>query len=148
MKRLKHPNTVPASTLEDLGLGRISPFVKLGIDTMDGEWHDLRGSIEELVEEIDHDGLGKAAKTPPLGIFQGLLETMPEPETTLSPVRLSIFLKEFNGLIGRSGGPTGESGFDSLRRVFGTVNLLHETFSDYRQYGRQAAGSTNSDLQL
>ena len=131
-------------TLENLGLGRMSPFVKLGLDSMRGDLHELDEEVERMVAGFNADISSKASKMPPLGNFQ----TAAAGESPLSARRLSELLKKFNSLIGQSGGPNGEGGFDSLRRVFGTVNLLYETFNDYRRYTSRAAGSAFTNLRM
>ncbi|NNE65479.1 MAG: hypothetical protein HKN33_02850 [Pyrinomonadaceae bacterium] len=130
--------------LENIGLGRMSPFVKLGLDSMSGDWQGLDEEVEKLVDGFKSDFSTKASKMPPLGNFQSEAAG----ESPLSVRRLSELLRTFNSLIGRSGGPNGASGFDSLRRVFGTVNLLYQTFNDYRRYSDRASGSTFTNLRM
>ena len=141
---LKELNAIGIGALENVGLGRMSPFVKLGLESMQGNRQELHEEIQNLVADFESDFHAKAAKMPPLGNFQSVAGD----STPLSSTRLTELLKEFNGLIGKSGGPNGEKGFDSLRRVFGTVNLLYQTFNDFNQYSDRAAGSTYSNLRM
>ncbi len=136
--------SISADALEGLGLGRITPFIKLGIEKMETNFRELEDDLVGLIDNFDDDKLAGASKLPPLGDFQSVAAGL----TPLSPARLTEVLKAFNGLIGVSGGPNGKSGFDSLRRVFGAVNLLHNTFNDYKQYTKQAAGSVYGNLRM
>lgn len=130
--------------LEGLGLGRMTPFVKMGHDEMTG---DRQALVQDIVSKIDKFGpevLARASKLPPLGNFQ----TRSDEVTPLTPARLSELLREFNGIIGKAGGPSNDNGFDGLRKVFGTVNLLYSTFNDYKQFTKRAAGSVYSNLRM
>ena len=135
---------VTAGALENLGLGRISPFVKLGLEAMNGTWREIENDVDRIASEVDAEVLSRASQLPPLGSFQ----SRSEQPSQLKAARLTELLKAFNGLIGKSGGPNSKSGFDGLRRVFATVNLLHEMFSDHRQYVDQSAGAKYSNLRM
>ena len=130
--------------LDDLGLGRMAPFVKLGLDSMEGDRRELDEEIHRVIAKFDKEFAAKASKMPPLGKFQSIAEG----KTPLTSRRLSEILRTFNVLIGKSGGPRGENGFDALRKVFGAVNLLYQTFNDYRQFSQHAASSTFSNIRM
>ncbi|MDH3493250.1 MAG: hypothetical protein OEM82_06840 [Acidobacteriota bacterium] len=131
-------------SLETMGLGRIAPFVKLGLDSMGGNRTHLEDEVRGLLSRFDMHFAARASKLPPLGRFQSSSSGM----TPLSPGRLTELLKEFNGLIGKSGGPNVERPFDALRKVFATVDLLYRTFRDQSKFSDHAAGSAFSKLRI
>jgi hypothetical protein len=56
--------------LEALGLGKIAPFAKLGVNALTGNWAGVAQDVFGLVGKFaGGDFLGKAAKNPPLGGF-------------------------------------------------------------------------------
>lgn len=140
----KELKAIGVGSLESMGLGRISPFIKLALDSMGGNRREIDDEIRELLSGFDTHCAVEASKLPPLGRFQS-----PSMGTTpLSSQRLTELLREFNGLIGKSGGPNGERPFDSLRKVFATVNLLYQTFKDQNSFSSQATGSAYSKLRI
>lgn len=140
----KELKAIGIGSLETMGLGRISPFIKLGLDSMGEGRAELDDEIRDLLSEFDTHFAAGASKLPPVGGFQSAAAGM----TPLNAGRLSDLLKEFNGLIGKSGGPNGERPFDSLRKVFATVNLLYQTFKDQSNFTSQASGTAFSKLRV
>ena len=56
--------------LESIGLGKIAPFVKLGLNALTGNWLGVAEDVFNLVSSFkSNDFVDRAAKRPPIGGF-------------------------------------------------------------------------------
>ena len=116
--------------LNSLGFDELTPMIKLGFEKLNSDRFEVIETVDGLTKTIPRDAITDCETLPALGQFG---EPRSE-DPAFDPPRLVELMRKFNGLIGKSGGPSGENGFDALRRVFATVNLLHGQFNSFRRY--------------
>ncbi len=67
---------VVGGVLESIGLGKIAPFVKLGLNMLTGNWLGVAEDVFNLVSSFkSSDYVDRAAKRPPLGGFADTRKT-------------------------------------------------------------------------
>ncbi|MEZ5307635.1 MAG: hypothetical protein R2684_10870 [Pyrinomonadaceae bacterium] len=135
---------MPPGALENMGLGRLPHLVTLGTEKIKSEPSELKEAIDSLVFEFKQESIEGASVLPPLGSFQ----SPPDGPTPLTTARLVEISRNFNGLIGNSGGPNGGATFDRIRRIYAAMNLLNETFNDHRRFAKQAVASTLLNVRM
>ncbi len=61
--------SVAGGLLDKIGLGKIAPFVKLGLNALTGNWLGVAQDVFGMVSNFKGNFMGKAATQPPLGGF-------------------------------------------------------------------------------
>lgn len=137
--------SVAGGLLDKIGLGKIAPFVKLGLNALTGNWLGVAKDVFGLVSNFKGNFLGKAANKPPLGGFEQLLAGRP----SLNQNRISGLFKGLSNLfnafksLGNNGGLMG-----SLGKIFSAFNVLQESFSNNQMYNNRASISQFSNIRL
>lgn len=124
--------------LDSLGLGKITPFVKMGLNALTGNWMGVAKDVFDLVSNFRSDFLNNASKQPPLGNFQ-------QPSTSESPLsssRMGEMLNMFEKLFG------GNNPMRGLTKVFNALNTIKDMFDNYRRFDMQASRSIFANLKM
>ena len=135
---------VAGGLLDKVGLGKIAPFVKLGLNALTGNWLGVAQDVFGLVSNFKGNFADKAATKPPLGGFENAF-TGGKP--SLSESRLGGLLKGLGGLfkafksIGGGGNLLGSFG-----KIFSAFNTLMESFSNNQMFNNRSMISQFSNI--
>ena len=124
--------------LDKLGLGKITPFVKMGLNAMTGNWMGVAKDVFSLVSNFKSDFLSRASSQPPLGNFQ-------MPSTAASPLssnRMDEMLNLFTRTFGNNGMTEG------LSKVLDAFRTIKGTFDNYNHFDNQATRSIFSNMKI
>lgn len=124
--------------LDKLGLGKITPFVKMGLNAITGNWMGVAKDVFGLVSNFKGDFLNKASSQPPLGNFQ----QPSEGKTPLSKDRMNGLMDILKQLL-QVGGQN--PGLDKLNGLFGAVKSIFDNFS---QFGDQSTKSMFANMKV
>ena len=120
--------SVVGGVLDKIGLGKIAPFVKLGLNALTGNWLGVAQDVFGMVSNFKGNFLGKAAKQPPLGGFgQSLMQGKP----ALNENRISGLFKGLSGLFNafKSLGSGGNL-MGSIGKIFSAFNVVKESLEN------------------
>ncbi len=132
--------------LDQLGLGRMATFVKLGLNAMTGNWMEVAREIFGIVSNFKGDFLDKAAKQPPLGNFQTPRNI--NEESPLNSDRLTKLLRGMGEVFGGLSNINHSGLTDGLRRIFGALSLLQNTFNNHSYYDTRASSSMFLNMRM
>lgn len=137
--------SVAGGLLDKIGLGKIAPFVKLGLNALTGNWLGVAQDVFGLVSNFKGNFLGKAAKQPPLGGFE---QSLTQGKPLLSGNRISGLFKGLSNLF--KAFKTIGSGdlMGSFGKIFSAFNVLKESFSNNQMYNNRASASQYSNIRL
>lgn len=139
--------SVAGGLLDKIGLGKIAPFVKLGLNALTGNWVGVAQDVFGMVSNFKGNFLGKAAAKPPLGGFGQSLTQGGKP--SLSENRMSGLFKGLSNLFKafKSLGSGGDL-MGSLGKIFSAFNVLKDSFSNNQMYNNRASNSQYSNIRL
>lgn len=129
---------VAGGFLDNLGLGKITPFVKMGLNAMTGNWMGVAKDVFSLVSNFKSNFLDKASSQPPLGNFQQS-STKGSP---LSSNRMGQLLNMFERLFGGMEKPTGTN------KILNAFNIIKGIFDNYRLFDNQANRSNFANMKM
>lgn len=138
--------SVAGGLLDKIGLGKIAPFVKMGLNALTGNWLGVAQDVFGLVSNFKGNFLGKAASQPPLGGFE---QSFAQGRPSLNQNRISGLFKGLSNLFnafksfGNGGGLIG-----SLGKIFSAFNVLQESFSNNQMYNNRASISQFTNIRL
>lgn len=138
--------SVAGGLLDKIGLGKIAPFVKLGLNALTGNWLGVAQDVFGLVSNFKGNFLGKAASQPPLGGFE---QSFAQGKPTLSENRLSGLFKGLSNLF-KAFKSIGEGGdlMSSLGKIFSAFSVLQESFSNNQLFNNRVSASQYSNIRL
>jgi len=130
--------SVAGSLLDKVGLGKIAPFVKMGLNAITGNWAGVAKDVFSLVSNFKGNFVN-ADKKPPLGGFE---KQPTEEKASLNKDRMS-------GLFGALGklfkalGSFGKDGdlMGSIGKIFSAFQALEETMSNNQMINERRANS-------
>lgn len=130
--------SVAGSLLDKVGLGKIAPFVKMGLNAITGNWAGVAKDVFSLVSNFKGN-FNNADKNPPLGGFE---KQPTEDKANLNEDRMS-------GLFGALGklfkalGSFGKNGdlMGSLGKIFSAFQALEESMSNNQLANSRRAAS-------
>jgi hypothetical protein len=138
--------------LDKVGLGKIAPFVKMGLNAMTGKWMDVAKDVFGMVSGFKGNPLDGAANRPPLGGFENPLNLFNSGNSPLGGNKMSGLLdglgNMFKGLLG--GGGNEEGGNDplgGLGKIFDAFKMISQAFGNNDLFSNRAATSQFNNLQ-
>lgn len=141
--------SVAGGLLDKIGLGKIAPFVQLGINALTGNWLGVAQDVFGLVSNFKGNFLNNASTRPPLGGFeQNNNSFAPTSENNrLSRNRISDLFRGLSNLFRgfkavRSGDFAGGFG-----RIFSAFNVLRDAFDNNQMFNTRAEFSIYSNIQ-
>ena len=134
---------VAGGLLDKIGLGKIAPFVKMGLNALTGNWLGVAQDVFSLVSGFKGNSLNSASKNPPLGGFENSRNNFSSQNNPLSGNRVSGLLKGLSQLFkGLSGGNLGGIG-----KIFNAFKTLMDSFSNNQLYNNRLSTSQFSNIQ-
>lgn len=136
--------SVAGGLLDKIGLGKITPFVKLGLNAVTGNWLGVAKDVFGMVSNFKGNFLGKADAKPPLG---GFGKSLTEGKSSLSENRISGLFKGLSNLFkGIKSLVGGGDMAGSLGKIFSAFNALKESFSNNQMFNERASVSQFGNL--
>ena len=138
--------SVAGGLLDKIGLGKIAPFVKLGLNALTGNWLGVAQDVFGMVSNFKGNFMGKADTKPPLGGFGQAFQGKP----SLNENRISGLFKGlsslFNALKSFSGGGGGDL-LGGIGKIFSAFTAISESFGNNQMYNDRSAISQFSRIQ-
>jgi hypothetical protein len=143
---------VAGGFLDKIGLGKIAPFVKMGLNAMTGNWLGVAKDVFGMVSGFKGNPLDGASNRPPLGGFENPLNLFNSGNSPLGGNKMSGLLdglgNMFKGLLG--GGGNEEGGNDplgGLGKIFDAFKMIAQAFGNNDLFSNRAATSQFNNLQ-
>lgn len=138
--------SVAGGLLDKIGLGKIAPFVQLGINALTGNWLGVAKDVFGLVSNFKGNFLNNASTRPPLGGFEQ--NSFAPERNRLSRSRVSDLFRGLSNLFRglkavRSGDVAGVFG-----RIFSAFNVLRESFDNNQMFNQRSSVSIYSNIRL
>ena len=89
---------VAGGLLDKIGLGKIAPFVKMGLNAMTGNWLGVAQDVFGLVSNFKGNFQDGASKLPPLGGFENPVNNFASQNNPLTGNRLADMFKGLSNL--------------------------------------------------
>lgn len=139
--------SVAGGLLDKIGLGKLAPFVQLGINALTGNWLGVAQDVFGLVSNFKGNFLNNASTRPPLGGFEQNNFAADNNRPRLNRNRISDLFRGlsnlFRGFKALRNGNMGE-GFG---RIFSAFNVLREAFDNNRMFNYRSEVSIYSNIQ-
>jgi hypothetical protein len=127
---------VVGGVLEKVGLGKIAPFVQMGLNAMTGNWMGVAQDVMGLVSNFKGNPQDKASKQPPLG---GFGSTPFSAEN--SPLKGNKMGGLLDGLKNLFGGILGGKDGGGLDKIFDAFKLFSDIFGDNQLFNNRNANA-------
>lgn len=132
--------------LDKIGLGKIAPFVKMGINALTGNWLGVAKDVFDMVSGFKSNFMDSASKKPPLGGFEDFSRNF-RGESRLNGGRISGFMRGLKNLF---------SGFKSLSqgdltgfgKIFNAFNTMRDFFNNNQLYTNRQTSSYFGGIQV
>ena len=140
--------SVAGGLLDKIGLGKIAPFVQLGINALTGNWLGVAQDVFGLVSSFKGNFLNNASTRPPLGGFEQQNNFAPDQNNRLSRNRISDLFRGLSNLF---------RGFKSLGngdltggfgRIFSAFNVLRDAFDNNQMFNNRSSASIFANIRL
>jgi hypothetical protein len=139
--------SVAGGLLDKIGLGKIAPFVQLGINALTGNWLGVAKDVFGLVSNFKGNFLNNASTRPPLGGFEQQNNFAPDQNNRLSRNRISDLFRGlsnlFKGFKSLSNGDLGGFG-----RIFSAFNVLRDAFDNNQMFNYRSEVSIFSNIRM
>lgn len=142
---------VAGGLLDKIGLGKIAPFVKLGLNALTGNWLGVAQDVFSLVSNFKGNFQNNASKLPPLGGFENPTNNFAAERSPLNQNRLgdmfrglSDLFRGFRSLSDRRAG----NDFGGLGRIFNAFRTLSEAFGNNQLYTNRLSISQYTNIQV
>lgn len=130
--------SVAGGLLDKIGLGKLAPFVQMGLNAMTGNWLGVAKDVFGLVSNFKGNFLDNASSKPPLGGFE-----QPSSQNLLNGNRISDLFKGLSSLFGGSN----NNGMNGLNKIFSAFKMLSEAFNNNQLYTNRLSASQYTNLQ-
>jgi hypothetical protein len=141
--------SVAGGLLDKIGLGKLAPFVQLGINALTGNWLGVAQDVFGLVSSFKSNNfLNNASTRPPLGGFEQTSDNFaPTQENRLSRNRIGDLFRGLSNLFKAfksfgNGDATGGFG-----RIFSAFSVLREAFDNNQMFNFRSETSIFSNIQ-
>lgn len=157
---------VAGGLLDKVGLGKIAPFVKTGLNLLTGNWLGVAKDVFSLVSGFKGNPLDKATKNPPLGgfeqgnLFAGTNNSNAQGcnhnpfngnQNSIDGSRMTDLLKALSQLfraLARQSDGGGNNNGGGLRRIFDAFRTLGESFGNNQLYNNRVSISQFTNIRM
>jgi len=138
---------VAGGLLDKIGLGKIAPFVKMGLNAMTGNWLGVAKDVFSMVSNFKGNSLDGASQQPPLGGFENPSNSG---NSSLSSNRLSDLFKGLGDLFKgfkslTDGNPSNNLG--GFGKIFSAFKSLSEAFNNNQLFTNRVSISQFTNIQ-
>ncbi|HEY0048420.1 MAG TPA: hypothetical protein VGB68_03985 [Pyrinomonadaceae bacterium] len=139
--------SVAGGLLDKIGLGKIAPFVQLGINALTGNWLGVAKDVFGLVSNFKGNFLNNASTRPPLGGFEQN-NFAPDQNNRLSRNRISDLFRGLSNLF-RGFKSLGNGDFaGGFGRIFSAFNVLRDAFDNNQMFNNRSSASIFANIRL
>lgn len=142
---------VAGGLLDKIGLGKIAPFVKMGLNALTGNWLGVAQDVFGLVSKFKGNFQNNASKFPPLGGFDNPVNNFASQNSPLNGNRVSDLFKGlsnlFRGFKALTDGRPGND-FNGFSRIFNAFKALGDAFSNNQLYSNRISISQYTNIQV
>lgn len=135
--------SVAGGLLDKIGLGKIAPFVKMGLNAMTGNWLGVAQDVFGMVSNFKGNFMGKADTKPPLGGFGQAFQGKP----SLNENRISGLFKGLSNLFKAFKSFGSGDMMGGIGKIFSAFNAISESFSNNQMYNNRSSISQFSKIQ-
>ena len=141
---------VAGGLLDKIGLGKIAPFVKMGLNAMTGNWLGVAQDVFGLVSNFKGNFQDGASKQPPLGGFENPTNNFAAENNPLTGGRMTDLFKGLSQLLRgfrslSDGNRSNDLG--GLGRIFNAFKTLSEAFGNNQLYTNRLSISQYTNIQ-
>ncbi len=138
--------SVAGGLLDKIGLGKIAPFVKMGLNALTGNWLGVAKDVFSMVSNFKGNFLDKAAKKPPLGGFEQQRNSFAADNRKLNGNRIADLFKGFKNLFGGLK-EVMNGNLGGLGKIFNAFQLLSESFNNTTMYNNRMSAAQFGSMQ-
>lgn len=144
---------VAGGLLDKVGLGKIAPFVKMGLNAMTGNWLGVAQDVFGLVSNFKNNFANNTSKLPPLGGFDSPLNNFTSPQQQSNPLtgnRMQDLLKGLGDLFRGFSALTDRNrsnDFNGLGSIFNAFRTLSESFGNNQLFNNRVSISQYTNIQ-
>ena len=139
---------VAGGLLDKIGLGKIAPFVKLGLNALTGNWLGVAQDVFSLVSNFKGNFMDGASNRPPLGGFENPLNSFTSGNNSpLNGNRLSDLFGGLSSLFRGFKSLNNGNELGGLSKIFNAFKTLSEAFSNNQLYNNRLSISQYTNIQ-
>jgi hypothetical protein len=139
--------SVAGGLLDKIGLGKIAPFVKLGLNALTGNWLGVAQDVFGLVSNFKGNFLDGASNRPPLGGFENPLNSFNSDNSPLGGNRLSDLFGGLSSLFRGFKSLSSGNELGGFSKIFNAFKTLSEAFSNNQLYTNRLSISQYTNIQ-
>lgn len=139
--------SVAGGLLDKIGLGKLAPFVQLGLNALTGNWLGVAKDVFGLVSNFKGNFLDNASNKPPLGGFDQPGNSRGSENSPLNGNRLSDLFKGLSGLFRGFRALSGGNEMNGFSKIFNAFKVLSEAFNNNQLFTNRSSVSQYSNLQ-
>ena len=134
--------SVAGGLLDKIGLGKIAPFVKMGLNAMTGNWLGVAKDVFGMVSNFKGNFMGKAAAKPPLGGFEQAFQGKP----SLNENRISGLFKGLSSLFNAFKSFSSGDMMGGIGKIFSAFNVLQDSYGNNQMFNNRSLVAQFSDM--
>ncbi len=135
--------SVAGGLLDKIGLGKIAPFVKLGLNALTGNWLGVAQDVFGMVSNFKGNFMGKAATQPPLGGFGQAFQGKP----SLNENRISGLFKGLSNLFKAFKSFGSGDIMGGIGKIFSAFSVLQDSYGNNQMFNSRSLVSQFSKIQ-
>ena len=143
---------VAGGLLDKIGLGKIAPFVKMGLNALTGNWLGVAQDVFSLVSSFKSNFMDQAAKQPPLGGFEQPSNQSNNfwqgEQSPLSGNRLSDLFRGLSNLFKGFRALNNGNAAGGFGKIFDAFRVLSQAFDNNQLFSNRASISQYTNIRL
>lgn len=139
--------SVAGGLLDKIGLGKIAPFVQMGLNALTGNWLGVAKDVFNLVSSFKGNPLDQAASKPPLGGFDQPSNLFAPERSPLNGNRLSNLFKGLSNLFQGMKAFSNGNEMGGLGKIFNAFKALSEVFNNNQLLSNRLSISQYTNIQ-
>ncbi|HQU86658.1 MAG TPA: hypothetical protein PKY59_26235 [Pyrinomonadaceae bacterium] len=139
--------SVAGGLLDKIGLGKIAPFVQMGLNALTGNWLGVAKDVFNLVSSFKGNPLDQAAGKPPLGGFDQPANLFAPERSPLNGNRLSQLFKGLSSLFQGFKALNNGNGLGGFGKIFNAFKTLGELFNNNQLLTNRVSISQYTNIQ-
>lgn len=140
--------SVAGGLLDKIGLGKIAPFVQMGLNAMTGNWLGVAKDVFNMVSNFKGNFLDKAAGKPPLGGFDQPANLFAPERSPLNGNRLSNLFRGLSDLFQGFKSLSNGNGLGGFGKIFNAFKALSEVFNNNQLLSNRVSISQYTNIRM
>lgn len=138
---------VAGGLLDKIGLGKLAPFVQMGLNALTGNWLGVAQDVFGLVSNFRGNFLDNASNKPPLGGFEQPGNSSGAENSPLNGNRLSDLFSGLSNLFRGFRALNNGNEQRGFSRIFNAFKVLSEAFNNNQLYTNRLSVSQYTNIQ-